>query len=172
MTSQLKHCDDGPTPEKLLLSGHLVENDSIQLQTYEESLEITNRHSSRKKAKICYARVSSEHQRNDLEWQIANLRQHYPEYEIVSDIGSGLNWKRRGFVALLERIHTGGIEEVVVTRKVWVFFLITLIFIVFIILLTFLLGPIVSIWTRACGMDLWEKWHLARGTQYGCQCWE
>jgi predicted site-specific integrase-resolvase len=70
------------------------------------------------KAKICYARVSSEHQRGDLERQIANLRQHYPEYEIVSDIGSGLNWKRRGFVALLERIHAGGIEEVVVTRKV------------------------------------------------------
>ena len=45
MTSQLKHCDDGPTPEELLLLGHLVENDSIQLK---ESLEITNRHSSRK----------------------------------------------------------------------------------------------------------------------------
>jgi predicted site-specific integrase-resolvase len=43
---------------------------------------------------------------------------HYPEYEIVSDIGLGLNWKRRGLVALLERIHAGGIEEVVVTRKV------------------------------------------------------
>ena len=70
------------------------------------------------KTKVCYARVSSEHQRDDLERQIENLRQHYPEYEIVSDIGSGLNWKRRGFVALLERIHTGGIEEVVVTRKV------------------------------------------------------
>ncbi|RHZ90026.1 hypothetical protein Glove_9g274 [Diversispora epigaea] len=75
------------------------------------------------KAKICYARVSSEHQRDDLERQIANLRQYYPEYEIISDIGSGLNWKRRGFVALLERIHTEGIEEVVVTRKLveWIF---------------------------------------------------
>jgi hypothetical protein len=49
MTSQLKHCDDGPTPEELLLSGHLVENDSIQLLTYEKSLEITNRHKSRKR---------------------------------------------------------------------------------------------------------------------------
>ncbi|RHZ50278.1 hypothetical protein Glove_502g13 [Diversispora epigaea] len=48
------------------------------------------------KAKICYAKVSSEHQRDDLERQIANLRQYYPEYEIISDIGSGLNWKRRG----------------------------------------------------------------------------
>ena len=33
MTSQSKHCDDGPTPEELLPSGHPVENDSIQLQT-------------------------------------------------------------------------------------------------------------------------------------------
>jgi predicted site-specific integrase-resolvase len=116
MTSQLKHCDDGPTPEELLLSGHLVENDSIQLQTYEESLEITNRHDPRKRQRS----VTPESVRNtsEIERQIANLRQHYPEYEIVSDIGSGLNWKRRGFVALLERIHTGGIEEVVVTRKV------------------------------------------------------
>jgi predicted site-specific integrase-resolvase len=73
---------------------------------------------SAQKTKICYARVSSEHQRDDLERQIKNLQQHYPEYEIISDIGSGLNWKRRGFVALLERIHAGGIEEVVVTRKV------------------------------------------------------
>jgi hypothetical protein len=48
MTSQLKHCDDGPTPEELLLSGHLVENDSIQSQTYEESLEIT-RHKQHKR---------------------------------------------------------------------------------------------------------------------------
>jgi hypothetical protein len=42
MTSQLKHCDDGPTPEELLLSGHLVENDSTQFQIYEKSLETTN----------------------------------------------------------------------------------------------------------------------------------
>jgi predicted site-specific integrase-resolvase len=70
------------------------------------------------KAKICYARVSSEHQRNGLEQQIAILQQHYPEYEIVSDIDSGLNWKCKGFVALLEQVHTERIEEVVVTRKV------------------------------------------------------
>ena len=42
MTSQLKHCDDGPTPEELLLSGHLVENDSTQFQTFKKSLETTN----------------------------------------------------------------------------------------------------------------------------------
>jgi len=69
------------------------------------------------KAKVCYARVSSEHQRDDLERQITDLRQRYPGHEIISDIGSGLNWKRRGFVTLLERIYSKGVEEVVVTRK-------------------------------------------------------
>ena len=46
------------------------------------------------KAKVCYARVSSEHQRDDLERQITGLRQRYPGHEIISDIGSGLDWKR------------------------------------------------------------------------------
>ena len=50
MTSQLKHCDDGPIPEELLLSGHLVENDSIQSQTYEESLETTNKRKRQRSA--------------------------------------------------------------------------------------------------------------------------
>ena len=63
------------------------------------------------------AKVSSEHQRDDLERQITDLRQRYPGHEIISDIGSGLNWKRRGFVTLLERIYSKGVEEVVVTRK-------------------------------------------------------
>src|SRR5688572_16703206 len=49
MMSQLKHCNNGPILEKLLLSGYLVKNDSIQLQTYKESLEITNRYSSHKR---------------------------------------------------------------------------------------------------------------------------
>lgn len=71
----------------------------------------------KKRAKICYARVSSEHQQGDLERQIAHLQQCFPDHEIISDIGSGLNWKRRGFAALLERIHAEVVEEVVVTRK-------------------------------------------------------
>lgn len=76
-----------------------------------------NDQQSTQKARVCYARVSSEHQRDDLERQITDLRQRYPGHEIISDIGSGLNWKRKGFVTLLERVYSKGIEEVVVTRK-------------------------------------------------------
>jgi predicted site-specific integrase-resolvase len=69
------------------------------------------------KVKVCYARVSSDHQQGDLKRQITDLRQHFPGHEIISDIGSGLNWKRRGFAAILERVHVGAVNEVVVTRK-------------------------------------------------------
>src|SRR4029079_12365060 len=45
--------------------------------------------------KVCYARVSSEHQKEDLDRQIQDLRSSYPNHEIFSDIGSGLNWNRK-----------------------------------------------------------------------------
>jgi predicted site-specific integrase-resolvase len=70
-----------------------------------------------KRSKVCYARVSSEKQKEDLKRQIEALKGMYPEHEIISDIGSGLNFKRRGFVALLERVHKGEIEEICVLYK-------------------------------------------------------
>ena len=69
------------------------------------------------RAKLCYARVSSRNQKEDLENQIAFLRNRYPNYEIVTDIGSGLNFKRKGFLAILERIMRGEIEELVVAHR-------------------------------------------------------
>jgi predicted site-specific integrase-resolvase len=69
------------------------------------------------KAKLIYARVSSERQRPDLERQVAALQQRYPEHEVVCDVGSGLNWQRRGFKALLERAHAGLVGEVVVAHR-------------------------------------------------------
>jgi len=69
------------------------------------------------KAKVCYARVSCSHQQADLERQIECLRQQCPRHEVISDIGSGLNYKRRGFSALLERVHAGTVGEVVVAHQ-------------------------------------------------------
>jgi len=69
------------------------------------------------RGKICYARVSSNHQKEDLQRQIDFLKERYPEHEIISDIGSGLNFKRKGFLTLLERVYEGNISEVVVLYK-------------------------------------------------------
>jgi putative transposase len=48
---------------------------------------------------VCYARVSSHSQRDDLKRQIELLRSRFPEAEIISEIGSGLNFKRKRFLA-------------------------------------------------------------------------
>lgn len=69
------------------------------------------------KTKICYARVSSNHQKADLQRQIEDLKKEYPGYEIISDIGSGVNFKRKGLQNLLERVHSGTVEEVAILHK-------------------------------------------------------
>ena len=67
--------------------------------------------------KIIYARVSSRHQHKDLKRQIEDLRRDYPDHELVSDIASGLNFKRKGLRSILERVHRGTVEEVVVMHR-------------------------------------------------------
>lgn len=69
------------------------------------------------KAKVCYARVSSAHQQGDLDRQVEDLKKSHPDHEIIHDVGSGLNWKRHGFKALLERVFEGGVQEVVVAHR-------------------------------------------------------
>ena len=67
--------------------------------------------------KICYARVSSSHQKEDLERQIELLKSEFPNNEFITDIGSGLNWKRKGFKTLLDGIIGGMVEEVAISYK-------------------------------------------------------
>ena len=69
------------------------------------------------KKKICYCRVSSKKQNNDLERQINLMQLNYSNYEIISDIGSGLNFKRKGLEKIIDMAIKGDIEEVVITYK-------------------------------------------------------
>jgi predicted site-specific integrase-resolvase len=70
-----------------------------------------------KQSIVCYCRVSSPKQRDDLERQVEYMRQNYPQAEIIKDIGSGLNYKRRGLRAILERAMRGKQLMVVVACK-------------------------------------------------------
>ena len=69
-----------------------------------------------KKRNFIYARVSSIKQRGDLERQVQVLRRSYPDYELITDIGSGLNHKRTGFKKILDILFKGDIGEVVCAR--------------------------------------------------------
>lgn len=69
------------------------------------------------KAKICYARVSSHKQQADLDRQVADLQRAFPSHELISEVGSGLNYNRPKFRALLDRVHRGAVAEVCVAHK-------------------------------------------------------
>ena len=66
---------------------------------------------------VCYCRVSSAKQRGDLQRQCAQMRSLYPNAEIIRDIGGGLNWKRKGLLSILERIHRGDKLTLVVAHR-------------------------------------------------------
>lgn len=66
---------------------------------------------------ICYCRVSSHKQQDDLNRQVSSLQSLYPEAEIIKDVGSGLNYKRKGLKTLLERLMSGHRITLVVTYK-------------------------------------------------------
>jgi predicted site-specific integrase-resolvase len=53
---------------------------------------------------VCYCRVSSAKQKDDLERQVEFMRSKFPGYQIVTDIGSGLNYQRKGLKSLLGRL--------------------------------------------------------------------
>ena len=82
-----------------------------------DNIQIGQKNSTTNSSKIIYARVSSSKQKHDLQHQIEYLSNLFPNYTVISDIGSGLNFKRKGLKRLLDRLFKGDIEEVVVSNK-------------------------------------------------------
>jgi len=66
---------------------------------------------------ICYCRVSSSKQKDDLNRQIAYMQSNYPESEIIKDIGSGLNFNRKGLRTILDRLLRGDKLKIVVACR-------------------------------------------------------
>lgn len=66
---------------------------------------------------IGYCRVNQKTEADNLRAQIAFVQSHYPDAEIISDVGNGINFKRKGLNALLERVLQGDKLRVVVAHK-------------------------------------------------------
>jgi putative resolvase len=69
------------------------------------------------KIKICYARVSSIGQKGDLERQKAVMKEKYPNYHLIEDIGSGINLTKKGLKMIIDFAIEGKIEELVIVHK-------------------------------------------------------
>ena len=66
---------------------------------------------------ICYCRVSSQGQRDDLQRQIEFMKEHYPEHQIITDVGSGLNLNKKGIKRIVKLAIEGKIKELVIAYK-------------------------------------------------------
>ena len=70
---------------------------------------------------MAYARVSSHDQKDDLERQKQVLELYCARqgwtFEVIADLGSGMNYQKKGLKKLLEAIIDGQIGRLVITHK-------------------------------------------------------
>ena len=88
----------------------------------EDVLSYTKERDTKKERKLVgYVRVSSKKQEDDIKRQKENLesylKQTNQEYEIVSDIGSGIDYTKPGLKKLIEKINKKEVDEIVVLYK-------------------------------------------------------
>jgi predicted site-specific integrase-resolvase len=88
-----------------------------QTRLYDISSVTGDAGSGQQKTTALYCRVSSPKQKEDLRRQIAYMQERYPDCEVVKDVGSGINFKRKGLDSLLERSLSGEQLTVVVAYK-------------------------------------------------------
>jgi len=82
---------------------------------------VTPRKAPSDRVTLAYGRVSSHDQKDDLVTQVALLESFCAangwSYEVLQDLGSGLNYNKRGLRQLIKRICAGDIERLVLTHK-------------------------------------------------------
>lgn len=88
---------------------------SLKPHLYRAKLDI------KEKVTYLYARVSSHDQKEDLERQINMLELYCASqgwtYEVISDLGSGMNYHKRGLRQLLDAIVHNKVGRLVLTHK-------------------------------------------------------
>lgn len=89
----------------------------------EEQLKVfsLNKKINQDKIVIGYCRVSTANQKDDLERQIENIKMYMYakgyKFEIISDIGSGINYKKEGLKNLINKICQKEVSKVVILYK-------------------------------------------------------
>lgn len=97
--------DDGTIPSYRTKGGHR----RVCIDDYIKSPNAP----SEERVTICYCRVSSPKQRDDLTRQVEYMRERYPDAEIVA----GINFERKGLRSILERAMRGTVVTLVVAYR-------------------------------------------------------
>ena len=99
-----------------------VKSNGYRYYSEDSILSYTQERKTKKNQNVIgYARVSSKKQSDDLERQVNNLKAYldskYSDYEIITDIGSGINYTKPGLKKLIEKINRKEVDLIVVLYK-------------------------------------------------------
>lgn len=118
----------GVTPQTLRnwdrsgrLHPHHTSSNGYRYYSNEQLNQVLNRKIKNERIVIGYCRVSSNKQKDDLNRQIENVKTYLlaqgNPFEIISDIGSGINYKNKGLQELIQRIVQNKVEKIVILYK-------------------------------------------------------
>ena len=103
------------------LKPHHVSDSGYRYYSQAQVNELLRKKEPVKRVVVGYARVSSAKQKNDLERQIDSLTTYMLakgySFEVISDIGSGINYNKKGLNQLLEMVVSSRVERIVVLYK-------------------------------------------------------
>lgn len=99
-----------------------VKSNGYRYYSEESILSYTQERKTKKNLNVVgYARVSSKKQSDDLERQINNLNTYisykYDSFDIITDIGSGINYNNPGLKKLIEKINKKEVDLIIVLYK-------------------------------------------------------
>lgn len=88
----------------------------------EQLRELKNSRTPRREEKVvAYCRVSTKSQRDALEKQVDNVKSYmYAKgysFEVITDIGSGINYENKGLQELISLINSNQVTKVVILHK-------------------------------------------------------
>ena len=87
-----------------------VKSNGYRYYSEESILAYTQERKTKKNLNVIgYARVSSKKQSDDLKRQVNDLKEYlsskYESFDIITDIGSGINYNNPGLLKLIEKIN-------------------------------------------------------------------
>ena len=100
---------------KKYISENKKESEPLNKQKSKSNIDVVI--DKKEKINICYIRVSTVGQKSDLEHQRSYMKKKYEKYEIIEDIGSGINFNRKGLRKIIKLAIEGKINKLVVAYK-------------------------------------------------------
>lgn len=103
------------------LHPHHTSTNGYRYYSEEQYNQVVNIRPNIERKIIGYCRVSSQKQKDDLSRQIDNMKQYLiakgQPFEVITDIGSGINYKKAGLQEIIRRIIRNEVSKVVVLFK-------------------------------------------------------